>query len=455
MLAMSIVYIRPIGALFGKADERSLSVIARKKETGVYQFGNKRRKAKVCRFDISQKGADSYRFDADRRDAVHPDAGQPRNDEIVDVSLNAWKAGIFPGRPVNSLKVIYPRLEIVEYNDFEHVSRANEVRNILYKASPIVEPEGLGTFAEIPSSSAEDVIRQISLDCTPFTVIAGVAENKFLAKAAVLKIYPEVCSRRFTGTKIVTVKPDETSLFLHALPLGLVWLVPETVQMELTRSGLRTLGEVLSVPKHELLRRFGDWGACLLRLVRGEDVEPIKPAYPEQVKEAEITFPSRCPDFKQIDYALRYLAHHLEGALKACRYACGRLSLEAQWNAFKTDHFTTDHRSDTTAGCLVEEKWLKPPLFTYDDLLWSLKAMAAKVIKVPPDRLVARAYDLSVISTKQVSLLEPPLNKRTTTLLDDVISFLNRRYGRQIIRCGQDLPGDWVEEILACWDPVR
>lgn len=473
---MSIVYIRPIGTLFEKTNEQSLSVITRKKESK-RQCDIGRIRAGICRFDVNTHNTSL-------------DVGQPEDEEIVDVSLAAWKAGIFPRQPANSLKVVYPQLGVIEYNESEHISRANKVRNILYEASPIVEPDGLDTFSEIPFSLVEEVIKKILQDCTPFTVIAGVAENKFLAKAAVLKIYPEVCSRKITGTKMVTIKTNETNPFLYTLPLELVWPIPETIRMELVRSGLSTLGDILSVSELEFLRRFTEWGARLLKLARGEDLDPIKPVYPEQVKEAMIAFPDQCSEFEQLDFALKYLALQLENALKACRCACSRLSLEVQWNIFrdkvdeigevekkggidKVNCLAASYCSDKAViGRSVKERWFKPPIFTYDDLLWGLKTIAAKAVKAPPDYLVARAYDLSPISIKQVSLLKPLFNKkdssdaalgdadkrhcrRATTLLDDVISFLNRRYGRQVIKRGQDLSIDWTEKILTFWDPVR
>ncbi|HHY38535.1 MAG TPA: hypothetical protein GX507_06385 [Clostridia bacterium] len=469
---MSVVYIRPIGALFEKTNERYLSVITRKKESA-YRLGKEREEVDICQCDLGGKRAGVCRFDVNTH-KTNLGVSQLEDEEIVDVSFAAWKAGIFPGQPANSLKVVYPQLEVIKYNEFEHLSRVNEVRNALYEVSPIVEPDGLDTFLEIPLSLVEEVIGKILLDCTPFTVIAGVAENKFLAKAVVLKIYPEVCLRKTTGTKIVTIEKNETDVFLYTLPLELVWPIPDTVRMELVRSGLRTLGDILSVPEPEFLVRFNYWGVRLLKLARGEDLDPIKPVYPGQVKEAMVTFPDGCSDFEQLDFALKYLARQLESALKTSRCACSRLSLEVQRNTFrdKVDEIgemqkinradevkscllAKDCCSSAAVGRLVEEKWFKPPIFAYVDLLWGLKTMAAKIVKVPPVCLVAKAHDLSAISAKQVSLLEALLNKKTITLLDDVISFLNRRYGRQVIRRGQDLSIDWAEKILTFWDPVR
>lgn len=441
---MSIVYIKPIGALFDQSDksQNSLSVIA-------------------------------------------------RDGKVIDVSPAALKAGIYPGRRARSISCIYPELEVIDYDEALHTSNLNKVRDILYTLSPVIEPDDIDTFVEIPAQSVFEVTEKLLAQSPAFLVIAGVAESKFLAKAMTLNAYMKTPPEKLPGAEIKMVPPGETANYLRALPIDFAWPIPKVVRSELSRAGLRTFEDVLRIHKQKLIERFGNWGARLVKLARGEDIDPIKPAYPEPYVKAAFIFQDQCSDYEQIDYGLKYLASYIGKALETRKCAAKRLCLEAE--------------SET--GHSVNKKSLTPPCYTPCDILWNLRSLASKIKN--PSFMEAKATCLTPIPIRQITLLETSLHmtasspapvnrisnrrlgeqpddstaskpkpvegasihetgKRQSSIkefdpgslpagvrLDTVVHDINHRYGKQVIQHGRQLAPDWIEGILSYWDPVR
>ncbi|MDX2223651.1 MAG: DNA polymerase Y family protein [Rhodospirillaceae bacterium] len=77
---------------------------------------------------------------------------------------------------------------------------------------------------------------------------------------------------------------------LAALPVAALRLEAATVA-ELERLGLRSLGDVLDLPRAPLARRFGRLVADRVRQVLGEVAEPISPRRPPPARQTRLSFP--------------------------------------------------------------------------------------------------------------------------------------------------------------------
>ena len=75
-------------------------------------------------------------------------------------------------------------------------------------------------------------------------------------------------------TGLTVVAAGDEARTLAPLPLALLELAPEREEL-LRRWGLRTLGDLAALPARGLAERFGEDGARLLRLARGEDALPL------------------------------------------------------------------------------------------------------------------------------------------------------------------------------------
>ena len=82
------------------------------------------------------------------------------------------------------------------------------------------------------------------------------------------------------GPGATVVEPDGDAAYLAVAPLSLLDL-SEELTARLSRWGLRTLGELVSLPTAGLFERLGGEGVWLQRLARGDDPRPLaswKPA---------------------------------------------------------------------------------------------------------------------------------------------------------------------------------
>ncbi len=75
---------------------------------------------------------------------------------------------------------------------------------------------------------------------------------------------------------LTVVAPGEEARALSPLPLSLLG-VPIAEQELLHRYGLRTIGDLAALPAAGLHARLGEAGPRLLRLARGEDLQPLVP----------------------------------------------------------------------------------------------------------------------------------------------------------------------------------
>lgn len=149
---------------------------------------------------------------------------------------------------------------------------------ILDRYSPLVE--GLSLDEAFLDASGEErlfgdgatVAARIKKDVrAELGVIAsvGVAPSKFIAKIASDVGKPD-------GLVVVPAGGEEA--FLHPLPIGRLWGVGQVTEAELTRLGLRTIGDVARVGPALLAPRLGERLARhLCALAAGEDERQVLP----------------------------------------------------------------------------------------------------------------------------------------------------------------------------------
>jgi len=96
---------------------------------------------------------------------------------------------------------------------------------------------------------------------------------------------------------------------------------------KMERRGLRTLGDVLSIPSTEMQRQFKDIGVVLRRLALGEDGDRVRPLWPPACIEQSWTFEEEVWDRIQVELALSFCATRIAEALLKRREYCRSLSL--------------------------------------------------------------------------------------------------------------------------------
>jgi DNA polymerase-4 len=86
---------------------------------------------------------------------------------------------------------------------------------------------------------------------------------------------------------------------------------------KLERDGFSTIGQLQAHPADDLIRRYGETGARLARLARGEDARKITPDGDMKSVSCETTFNTDLADFETLCTELLALSERLSERLKA------------------------------------------------------------------------------------------------------------------------------------------
>jgi protein ImuB len=155
-----------------------------------------------------------------------------------------------------------------------------------------------------------------------------------------------VSARRAHG--IAVVEADAEAHYLASAALSLLDL-PEDMAARLRQWGMRTLGELASLPTPALFERLGSEGVRWQRLARGEDLRPLRPWTPPPVFEQSIA----------AGWAMESLEHVGEFLTKLAEEICERLvrrGLSAdqfRWTCHLTDH--TVHEGSCSPAVPINE----------------------------------------------------------------------------------------------------
>jgi DNA polymerase-4 len=222
-------------------------------------------------------------------------------------------------------------------NDFDaYVAFSKRISEVFNSYSPLVEPLSLDeAFIDVGGSmklfgTPVDIARRIKQDVSaiglPCTV--GVAPNKFLAKLA---------STQGKPNGLLVIKADAVNEFLHPLPVEALWGVGAATAETLRRLGLKTVGDVATIPRRTLERAVGNaTGGHLHLLANGIDDRPVIPDGPAKSVGSEETFSSDLDDNEIILREVLRLSDRTASRLRE-KGMCGRtVTLKVRWSNFKT-----------------------------------------------------------------------------------------------------------------------
>src|SRR5690606_32846752 len=181
-------------------------------------------------------------------------------------------------RGVRSAMRMFKALEacpdaIVIKPDMEKYSEAGrQVRSLMQSLTPLVEPVSIdeafldlsGTESlhrKAPALVLAEFAKQVESEIG-ITVSVGLSYCKFLAKIASDMQKPR-------GFSIIG--QGEAREFLADKPVTLIWGVGRASAAALEREGVRTIRQLQTMEREDLIRRFGTLGNRLFYLARGED----------------------------------------------------------------------------------------------------------------------------------------------------------------------------------------
>ena len=226
--------------------------------------------------------------------------------------------GVKSAMPMFKALKLCPEATVIKPNMAKYVEAGRIVRRLMMDVTPLVQPLSIdeafldltGTarlHAMSPALTLAHLLARIERE-VGITASVGLSHNKFLAKLASDLEKP----RGFS-----VLGRAETLAFLGARPVSFIWGVGKAMQEQLARGGITHIGQLQSMDKIELLRRYGSMGVRLYHLSRGEDDRHVSIEDQSKSISAETTFNTDIADRAELERILWPLAEKVSRRAKA------------------------------------------------------------------------------------------------------------------------------------------
>ena len=274
---------------------------------------------------------------ADRPFAVASSPG-PRA-ELVAVSAEATRRGVRRLTSVAHARAICGDLRLrIASPALEQAARAallDAALSFSPRAAPAPRAPGAYAAEAAVHLDASGVTSLFSSERGWATALVARAEQLGLPAAVAVassRSVAHLAARHLAGGDSLVLPPGSEAAFLAPLPIDL--LDPDDALAEaLTRFGVRTVRDLLTLPRRALAARLGPSVLQLIARARGEETELALPVPPgERLAEAiDLEFP--IDRLEPLAFVLRGLLSRLRDRLEARRLACSDLFLVLELEA--------------------------------------------------------------------------------------------------------------------------
>ena len=185
--------------------------------------------------------------------------------------------GIKTADTVYSAKRACPELLIARPHYDKYVEFSERVNRIYREYTDLVEPFGIDeSWLDVTASErvfgsgtriAEEIRRRIREEIG-ITVSIGVSFNKVFAKLGSDYKKPDA---------VTVIDRKNYTRLVYPLPVGDLLFVGRRSIEELSRYGIRTIGELAGAPPNFLCEKMGKFGDMIYRYARGEDYSRVTP----------------------------------------------------------------------------------------------------------------------------------------------------------------------------------
>jgi DNA polymerase-4 len=248
----------------------------------------------------------------------------------------ARQSGVRSAMPMFTARRLCPEAVILPPDMPKYVAVSRQVRALMDRLTPLVEPLSIdeafldlsGTQA-LHKASAAEVLAQFARDVEAqigVTLSVGLSHNKFLAKIA---------SDLDKPRGFAVIGRAETLGFLAEQPVELIYGVGKVFADTLRKDGFGSIGQLQATPPEDLLRRYGETGARLARLARGEDARAVSPDGEMKTISSETTFSTDLSAYDALSTELLALSERLSERLKAKAIAGDTVTLKLKSAGFR------------------------------------------------------------------------------------------------------------------------
>jgi len=203
-----------------------------------------------------------------------------QNGTVLDASVSARNQGIREGMTEKAARALAPSMDFHPFSP-QLTTVMETLHNIVKTYTPWLEVVDCRRFyAQIPvTEGAPREVRQILSDCHSALsdeqrICIGFAESKGAARALVewhrIGRVPEMGVFAFKQQRLIvspriwrkgqgfsSTSTTTTDRWLHQFPMTAMWVLPKSVRYDLLALGVKTFGQLQSIPDENLKVHFG------------------------------------------------------------------------------------------------------------------------------------------------------------------------------------------------------
>jgi DNA polymerase IV len=266
---------------------------------------------------------------------------------VASCTYEARAFGVHSAMPSIRARQLCPDAVFLSGRHSRYAEVSARLHTILRDVTPKVEPIGLDeAFMDVsgavrlfgpPDRIAHDlrdrVRAELRLGCA-----VGIGRSKMIAKLASRAAKPRASRAGLDpGPGVVLVAPAEELAFLHAHDVEALWGVGPATAARLHGLGVRTVGELASLPADTLVRRLGKAsGAHLAALAHGEDPDPVNPNRPNKSIGHEETFSQDLVDPVELERHVLRMAESVATLLRGESSAARTVTVKVKFKDFST-----------------------------------------------------------------------------------------------------------------------
>ncbi|WP_375450859.1 DNA polymerase IV [uncultured Devosia sp.] len=249
----------------------------------------------------------------------------------------ARQFGVRSAMPMFQARKLCPHATIIKPNMAKYVDVSRRIRGYMDALTPLVEPLSIdeafldltGTQALHKAPAALVLARFAKAVETDIgvSISVGLSHNKFLAKLA---------SDLDKPRGFAVIGSAETLGFLAPRPISMIYGVGKVFTETLRKDGLVTIGQLQEEPPANLMRRYGEMGARLARLSRGQDSRRISSDAAMKTISSETTFNTDIATLDALSTQLLQVTERLSERLKAKTIVGDTVTLKLKSAGFRT-----------------------------------------------------------------------------------------------------------------------
>lgn len=244
--------------------------------------------------------------------------------------------GVRSAMPMFKALAACPQAIVIKPDMEKYVRVGREVRDMMQTLTPLVEPISIDeAFLDLvgterlhgmpPALVLARFARRVEAEIG-ITVSVGLSYCKFLAKVASDLNKPR-------GFQVIG--EAEAVAFLAPQPVTLIWGVGKAFAATLERDGIRTIGQLQTMERNDLMRRYGSMGDRLHHLSRGQDERRVHIEREAKSVSAETTFNDDLSSTEDLIPVLRALSEKVSARLKKAGIAGRTIVLKLKTQDFK------------------------------------------------------------------------------------------------------------------------